>query len=205
MPFEPKAKEDVACQSYRLHVGYFRSLRRRCETVPDEHHVQVSMFRCVGQQIPDTLGDRKCSSYFTGFTVNSFASRRHRYTGNEGPSAITALGQFQGGRLRYWEEDQGKAVIDSLPDDEAMVLELKDKVHFIDGHRAHGVEDYEGDRTSIVWYTHKCVWDTEPEVLRQARAKGFRPPSTPKDILLGKWFAQPMGVQAHGESLRRPR
>ena len=119
--------------------------------------------------------------------MNNFPSRRHRDTGNEGPSAITAVGQFKGGRLRYWEEGQGKAVIESLPEDEANILELNDKVCFIDGHRAQGVEEYEGDRTSVVWFTHKCVWSTQPEVTMQVKLKGFRPPSNPKDIQLGKW------------------
>ena len=90
--------------------------------------------------------------------MNSFASRRHRDTGNEGPSAITAVGQYKGGRLRYWEEDQGKAAIESLPEDEAKILELKDRVHIIDGHRAYGVEDYEGgSHFGRVVHAQMCV------------------------------------------------
>ena len=52
-----------------------------------------------------------------------------------------------------------------------------------------------GDRTLVVWFTHKCVWNTEPEVIVQAKLKGFRPPSNPKDMLLGKWFPQPRGYR----------
>ena len=42
-------------------------------------------------------------------TVNQdLQTARHRDPGNEGMSAIIALGTFQGaGRLRYWEDDLG--------------------------------------------------------------------------------------------------
>ena len=102
--------------------------------------------------------------------------------------------------MRYWEDDDGRMALDSLPATEALNLNLHTGIHFINGRRAHEVEKYVGTRVSVVWYTHKCVLQTEPEVFNQARNAGFRPPSEANDVAEAYWFAQPGGYNVPGAS-----
>ncbi len=56
----------------------------------------------------DEYSKRLC---WSAFTINdSYQSRRHRDSGNVGPSAIVAVGNFQNGYLRYWAQDNWQLV-----------------------------------------------------------------------------------------------
>ena len=77
----------------------------------------------------------------------------------------------------------------------ATLLTLKDRLQFIDGHRAHCVESYLGDRSSVVWYTHKCVWQCENNLICEAVEAGFRPPDEPNQVKVSMWCTQPMGYK----------
>eukprot|EP00403_Amphidinium_massartii_P008656 CAMPEP_0178413110 /NCGR_PEP_ID=MMETSP0689_2-20121128/22360_1 /TAXON_ID=160604 /ORGANISM="Amphidinium massartii, Strain CS-259" /LENGTH=539 /DNA_ID=CAMNT_0020034375 /DNA_START=34 /DNA_END=1650 /DNA_ORIENTATION=- len=91
---------------------------------------------------------------FTSINVNfNYAARRHRDGRNEGPSLIRALGDFTGGRLQYWPSDNRSGNVDSLHDSDKVVLDAKANWQIFDGNRAHSVEDYEGERYSIVFYS----------------------------------------------------
>ena len=50
--------------------------------------------------------DGRETFFATTISVNvDFASQRHRDCGNEGPSYITAAGDYSGGKLYWWDKD----------------------------------------------------------------------------------------------------
>ena len=108
------------------------------------------------QQSQGIVEKCKCPMPFTSICLNKgYASRKHRDSGNEGPSGIMALGSFTtGGRLRYWSKDAGGALED-LSEEAAMELDVR-KLTIFDGNKAHCTTPYSsGLRYSLVFYTVK--------------------------------------------------
>merc|ERR1719240_302471 len=93
----------------------------------------------------------------TAINLNAdYAGRRHRDGNNEGPSVIRAVGKFQGGKLRYWPSDikrNPRPDLDTLKQSDASIFDLKKNTTIFDGNRAHEVEDFTGERYSIVFFT----------------------------------------------------
>jgi len=92
---------------------------------------------------------------FTGVCVNrGFAAALHRDARNSGPSLLRALGPVkQGGRLRYYPCDDGKLPLDQLPDNGSVCFDPMKAWVLMDGNRAHAVEEFEGIRYSVVFYS----------------------------------------------------
>ena len=84
--------------------------------------------------------------------------KRHRDTGNAGPSAATGLGDYTGGALMIWPDDDGKTTLDKLDFEDAGFLNSHNRVVMFDGRQAHEVQEYVGSRNSIVWYSKDDVW-----------------------------------------------
>merc|ERR1711896_67224 len=89
-----------------------------------------------GKDIPDEFG-------FTGININhNYAGRRHRDNGNEGPSAIKAIGKFSGGMLDYFPKDTkkpGRCEVTALEAKDSITLDLSKKFALFNGNNAHGV------------------------------------------------------------------
>ena len=99
------------------------------------------------------------ASIVSTITINQeFGCRRHRDAGNAGPSATYAAGPFTGGALRYWDKDPGSGSYNGFRPDDAVDLRVRQKVWLFDGTKAHEVAPFEGQRTSIVWYSQRNVW-----------------------------------------------
>ena len=48
---------------------------------------------------------------FTTITMNKrYAARLHRDSRNDGPSIGNAVGKFSGGKLLYWQRDDGRVL-----------------------------------------------------------------------------------------------
>ena len=74
-------------------------------------------------------------------------SAKHRDRNNAGLSAIASFGQFTGGGLFLWPNDQGTK--------ETKINDLKchdahQQVVLFKGCQAHGTEDYQGIRVSVI-------------------------------------------------------
>ena len=76
----------------------------------------------------------------------------HRDGNNLGPSVIKAIGDFAGGRMLYWENDDGTMPVDKLKLwEEPKVLDVSDFTG-VDGRKVHGTEAFTGIRYSLVFY-----------------------------------------------------
>ena len=84
-----------------------------------------------------------CSHVFS-FFISTIA---HKYVRK-------AFGDFQGGALRYWGEDDGSLTLEELErQSSAMVLETDKALCLFDGRRAHSVAPYVGgERYSLVFF-----------------------------------------------------
>jgi hypothetical protein len=115
--------------------------------------------KMLGRDMEDHTREKfRCPFPFTSVTINyDFPSKLHRDEGNEGPSMVTALGTFTGGRLRYHAGDVGGLPKrKKLPGARSKFVDLNvRKSTLVDGNRAHQVTPYSGHRFSVVFYTRK--------------------------------------------------
>jgi len=92
----------------------------------------------------------------TAINLNcNYNGRRHRDQNNEGPSVIRAFGKFSGGKLRYWPKDVKKPrpKLETLSSKDAKVFDLAKHTIVFDGNRAHEVDEFKGERYSVVFFT----------------------------------------------------
>jgi len=91
---------------------------------------------------------------FTSINVNkNYAGRRHRDGSNVGPSIIQAFGKFTGGKLQYFPNDDKKLELEDLPLSDKVSLDVSKHMVLFHGKRAHQVEQFKGERYSVVWFT----------------------------------------------------
>ena len=114
---------------------------------------------------------------FTSVTINSnFSARIHRDRNNSGLSLITVIGNYTGGNLLYWEDDDNKMSLDEVSTHEPQVVDLKDQVFLMNGKCAHAVEAFEGTRYSIVLYTSSKYQKLNEEAVEVLKQKGYKWP-----------------------------
>ena len=76
-----------------------------------------------------------------------YAAKLHRDGNNHGPSICKAIGEFSGGRLAYYAEDEKNMELPKLKaDQQAVFLDVKSAFQVFDGNRAHYVEAFTGER-----------------------------------------------------------
>ena len=73
-----------------------------------------------------------------------FSAKVHRDRNNDGLSLITAIGNFTGGNLLYWEDDDHTLSLDDVSKHEPQVIDLHDQIFLMNGQCAHAVEAFEG-------------------------------------------------------------
>ena len=143
-----------------VHSDIFGAVRTRCGNVqlaqPTATYRNFLRLLCkfFEQQSHGIAEKWKCLLPFTSICVNKgYPSRKHRDSGNEGPSGIIAVGPFAtGGRLRYWSKDAGGA-LEGLSEEDAVELDVRQLTVF-DGNKAHCTTPYAGGlRYSLVFYT----------------------------------------------------
>jgi len=136
------------------------AIRKRCQgygiTQPTKHYPNFVRLLCkwlVDNHLENKLGcEFKCSA----INLNAnYAGRRHRDGNNEGPSVIRAVGKFSGGKLKYWPTDvqHPRTDLKTLDQVKHITFDLKHHTTIFDGTRAHEVENFEGERYSIVYFT----------------------------------------------------
>lgn len=134
-------------------------------------HVTQVFNRWLKDRCPAEFGgDFPCTS----ISVNSnYAARRHRDGNNAGPSVIRAFGNFTGGELAYWADDDRSGAVEELNHDDRSVMDLKKGIALFDGCRGHEVNDFEGERFSIVWFSAGKFWTMTEEQREYLTACGF--------------------------------
>lgn len=148
---------------------------------PTTRYAHVTKLLC--QWFDTTKGkDAPPEFTFTGININhNYAGRRHRDANNEGPSAIKAIGKFTGGKLNYFPKDvkkKGRVDVAELDPKDSLKLDLTKKgFTFFNGNNAHGVDPFEGERFSLVYFTtagfHK-IKDKERNIMTEL---GFKMPT----------------------------
>merc|ERR1740121_1005148 len=124
--------------------------------------------------IPEDFG-------FTGININhNYAGRRHRDNGNEGPSAIKAIGKFSGGKLNYFPKDvkkAGRCQVEKLDPSDSIALDLSKEFAFFNGNNAHGVQPFKGNRFSLVFFTTSKFYKVKDKEMRTLARLGFHVPT----------------------------
>jgi len=124
-----------------------------------------------GKEIPSDFG-------FTGININhNYAGKRHRDNGNEGPSAIKALGKFSGGTLDYFPKDVkkgGRCDVTELDQKDSISLDLSKKFALFNGNNAHGVRPFKGDRYSLVFFTTAKWYKMKEKERKTLTRLGFK-------------------------------
>jgi len=146
------------------------------KTYPEVAHI---MNKYLLDRLPAEVKEFK----WTSLNVNcNYAAKLHRDGNNFGPSFIKAFGDFTGGQLSYWPEDDRKVDrLDAMKDKDAVQLDLKAGLAMFNGNSAHSVADFQGERYSIVYFTAGC-YDKAPEDCKEAcRALGMNYPAPDED------------------------
>merc|ERR1712085_127501 len=149
---------------------------------------------------------------WTTFTINhNWSSKAHRDKNNVGMSMITAMGEFVGGSLVVYNNDDRKTKPDQWDiRDLSDVTEhdIKCKSVFFNGKNIHRTMPFEGNRTSIIFFESKhltggCGQNTHESTDDEMRKMGFRPylkgvyggsPSAVKTVQVKMLYVSPDGA-----------
>jgi hypothetical protein len=120
-----------------------------------------------------------CDFKFTAINLNAnYAGSRHRDAGNEGPSAIRAVGNFKGGKLVYWPKDpRQKSDLKKLSPKDSKVFDLAKETVLFDGNCAHEVQPFDGHRYSIVYFTTTGFQKVPPADVKYLESLGMPYPT----------------------------
>ena len=90
---------------------------------------------------------------------------RHVDKNNEGATYIVALGDYQGGHLLV------------TLDEHEFAFDLKGRPLVFNGKQEHSVQGFNGNRLSVLLYSHVAARDLTTKELEELRRLGFRPAS----------------------------
>merc|ERR1712061_984799 len=102
---------------------------------------------------------------FTTVCINKdYAAKRHRDKNNVGLTIVRALGNFTGGKLKYWLKDPKNCEVEELEEKDAVVLNVHNRSVVMDSTLAHAVEPFEGTRFSLVYFSVTGYEKASPEL-----------------------------------------
>jgi len=133
---------------------------------------------------------------FTSINVNkNYSAKLHRDGNNVGPSVIKAFGDFEGGLLHYFPNDDRSTDLESLPSSDDTALDLTENLVLFDGRRGHYVEPFVGERYSLVYFTCARCEKAEPDVKQQLIDRGINFPTQKQTELSLQLLAPPNGYK----------
>ena len=158
----------------------------------------VEVCRVLNRWMKDNLSSAFCC---TSISLNKgYAARLHRDSNNVGPSICRAIGNFKGGRLGYFRDDDSSHELEALQADhaqEAVYLDVKADFQLFDGLRGHFVEPFKGQRLSFVFFSVGKYWKTKPSMLAELRKRDFPLPSAEWMSHAESLLPQPRGYGSH--------
>jgi len=160
-------------------------------------HVYPQVVEVLSRWLTDRLPAEACDFSWTSFNLNkNYAAKIHRDGNNFGPSMIAAFGNFTGGALKYYTFDDGNVDLDELDAkrDEARELNLKNGLALFNGNTAHAVNDFQGTRFSVVFFTLGCHAKMKQEDRDKLSSMGVRVPQADEDPF--KIICAPLGERA---------
>jgi len=160
-------------------------------------HEYPQVVEVLSRWLTDRLPAEARDFSWTSFNLNkNYAAKIHRDGNNFGPSMIAAFGSFTGGALKYYTFDDGKVDLGDLDArrDEARELNLKNGLVMFNGNTAHSVNDFEGNRFSVVFFTLGCHAKMKQEDRDKLSSIGVRAPLVDEDPF--KIICAPLGERA---------
>ena len=109
-----------------------------------------------------------------------YAAALHRDSHNVSVSMTKSFGQFSGGRLMYFPDDDGTlADVRKLPSMGAapVALDTRNALCMFDGARGHFVEDFAGTRYSLVFFTQPSYETTSRDAFSRLQELGASLPT----------------------------
>jgi len=141
--------------------------------------------------LQDRLPPEAAGFKFTSLNLNcNYAARRHRDGNNFGPSFIKAFGNFTGGQLKYWPEDDKGLELEELPQEKGVLLDIGGGkgggLALFNGNSAHSVEAFEGNRYSVVYFALGCHAraGAEDRAFLESLGVAFPAPDEERHVLL---------------------
>lgn len=117
---------------------------------------------------------------FTSININrGYAGKLHRDANNFGPSMIRALGKFTGGELNYWPSDPKRGPLEALSPKPDLSVDISKNLLMFDGNRGHSVNNFRGERFSLVFFTAREARKATAEQAKTLKKFGVNFP-TPK-------------------------
>lgn len=152
----------------------------------------------INRWLTDRLPKEVAGFSFTSLNLNcQYAAARHRDGNNFGPSMIKGFGAFSGGRLGVFPEDDREIKdVKKLPQRDRVSADLKSNLVMFNGNSAHEVEDFEGSRFSVVYFTLGCFAKAKKEDEETMRRLGFPVPAKDEDP--HKFLRKPQGYKNCG-------
>mmetsp|Transcript_33829 Transcript_33829/g.93450 ORF Transcript_33829/g.93450 Transcript_33829/m.93450 type:complete len:722 (+) Transcript_33829:93-2258(+) len=138
--------------------------------------------RIICKWLYDRIPDEVASFKFTSLNLNcNYAAKRHRDGNNFGPSMIKAFGDFTGGELNIFSQDDKSRSLDCLPLEDKMKVNLRSQLMMFNGNSAHEVDDFTGNRFSVVYFTAGCHAQATMEDKAALAELGFPFPAVDED------------------------
>lgn len=167
-----------------------------------------SMMRILNRWLKDNIpADMKCQFPHTSISLNfGYAAKRHRDGNNHGPSMIRAFGNFKGGQLSYWPDDNKAAAVETLLDEDKVSMDISQGLALFDGNRGHEVDPFTGERFSIVYFSAGNYWKAKPDTQELLRERGFEFPNEENMSYMGTLLPPPKGylpAEARSQSLAK--
>jgi len=164
----PDGKDFV--NSEMLGLISIRAYRKLCIAKQSVKYPMVTKLLCQYVYDNPPPGLQKGDQFpFSTICINKdYAAKRHRDSNNCGLSIVRALGDFKGGRLKYWPEDPGSRAApdpNSLDEEKAVTLDVRGRSVALDSTKAHEVEDFEGRRYSLVYFTIPWIDKADPNII----------------------------------------
>eukprot|EP00419_Tripos_fusus_P051497 CAMPEP_0172818578 /NCGR_PEP_ID=MMETSP1075-20121228/14006_1 /TAXON_ID=2916 /ORGANISM="Ceratium fusus, Strain PA161109" /LENGTH=488 /DNA_ID=CAMNT_0013658953 /DNA_START=42 /DNA_END=1505 /DNA_ORIENTATION=- len=160
-------------------------------------HGYPQVVEVLSRWLTDRLPPEARDFSWTSFNLNkNYAAKIHRDGNNFGPSMIAAFGDFTGGALKYFTFDDGKVDLDELEakKDQAHELDLKNGLALFNGNTAHSVNDFQGTRFSVVFFTLGCHAKMKQADREKLQSMGVKPPKADEDPF--KIISAPLGERA---------
>jgi len=150
-------------------------------TKPTKGYPEVTMV--INKYLQDRLPAEAQSFKWTSLNLNcNYAAKLHRDGNNFGPSMIKAFGDFSGGELNYWPEDDRTAdKLEGLKEKDKVQLDLKGGLALFNGNCGHSVNDFTGSRYSIVYFTIGAYNNAPQEAKDGLEDLGFKVPAADED------------------------
>ena len=104
-----------------------------------------------------------------------------------------SFGEFQGGLLKYWADDDGTDDVEDLNDAGASAYDTHRQIVLFDGLRCHAVTSFEGERYSLVFFTAPDFMKARPATIHMMEKIGATWPNEVSQKYYRNLLAPPKG------------